>query len=187
MIAAAALSRSDSRWKERVLPLDLDQLVPCDCARHDRHLRRRDVGPPRHGADHGLVCPPIGRRLADPQLKRQAVPLQALQLWVRDDLLEAQARRRRLRRGGLAVVTLLLVVLVGLVPGPGRQQGTGVGRTGAVTATRAPVGSRAAALTLARQMLAPARRTARVTGCPSVAGAAAAQCVIGRRHLAVHR
>jgi hypothetical protein len=53
-----------------------------------------------------------------------------------------------LRRGGLAVVTLVLVVLAGLVLGPGRQPGAG-----AVTATRAPVGSRAAALTLARQLL----------------------------------
>ncbi|HEY6313999.1 MAG TPA: hypothetical protein VIY52_24815 [Streptosporangiaceae bacterium] len=75
-------------------------------------------------------------------------------LCVLDDLLRAQARRRRLRRGGLAVVTLLFVVLVGLVLDPGRQPGVGVARTGAVTATRAPVGSRAAALTLARQMLA---------------------------------
>jgi hypothetical protein len=75
------------------------------------------------------------------------------QLCVLDDVLKAQARRHRLRRGGLAMVTLVLVVLVGLVLGPGRQPGAGVGRTGAVTATRAPVGSRAAALTLARQLL----------------------------------
>ena len=76
------------------------------------------------------------------------------QLCVLDDVLRAQARRRRLRRGGLAVVTLLLVVLASLVLGPGRQPGAGVARTGAVTATRAPAGSRAAALMLARQMLA---------------------------------
>jgi hypothetical protein len=75
------------------------------------------------------------------------------QLCVLDDVLRAQARRRRLRRGGLAVVTLLLVVLLGLVLGPGRQPSAGVARTGTVTVTRAPVGSRAAALTLARQML----------------------------------
>ena len=75
-------------------------------------------------------------------------------LCVLDDMLRAQARRRRLRRGGLAVVTLLFVVLAGLVLGPGRHPGAGVARTGAVTATRAPAGSRAAALTLARQMLA---------------------------------
>jgi hypothetical protein len=75
------------------------------------------------------------------------------QLCALDGALRAQARRRRLRRGGLAVVTLVLVVLAGLVLGPGRQPSAGVARTGAVTATRAPVGSRAAALTLARQML----------------------------------
>jgi hypothetical protein len=76
------------------------------------------------------------------------------QLCVLDDVLRAQARRRRLRRSGLAVVTLLLVVLAGLVLDPGRQPSAGVDRTGAVTGTRAPAGSRAAALTLARQMLA---------------------------------
>jgi hypothetical protein len=76
------------------------------------------------------------------------------QLCVLDYVLRARARRRRLRRGGLAVVTLLLVVLVVLVLDPGRQPSAGVARTGAVTATRAPVGSRAAALMLARQMLA---------------------------------
>ena len=54
-------------------------------------------------------------------------------LSVLDDTLRVQARRRRLRRGGLAVVTLLLVVLVGLVLGPGRQPSAGVARTGAVT------------------------------------------------------
>jgi hypothetical protein len=75
-------------------------------------------------------------------------------LCVLDDRLRAQARRRRLRRGGLAVVTLLFVVLAGLVLDAGRHPGAGVARTGAVTATRAPAGSRAAALTLARQMLA---------------------------------
>ncbi|HJY58372.1 MAG TPA: hypothetical protein VJ418_18485 [Streptosporangiaceae bacterium] len=75
-------------------------------------------------------------------------------LCVLDDMLRAQARRRRLRRGGLAVVTLLFVVLVSLVLYPGRHPGAGVARTGTVTATRAPAGSRAAALTLARQMLA---------------------------------
>ena len=75
-------------------------------------------------------------------------------LCVLDDMLRAQARRRRLRRGGLAVVTLLFVVLAGLVLDPGRHPDAGVARTGAVTATRAPAGSRAAALTLARQMLA---------------------------------
>jgi hypothetical protein len=73
---------------------------------------------------------------------------------VLDDVLRALARRRRLRRGSLAVVTLLFVVLAGLVLDPGRQPSAGVARTGAVTVTRAPVGSRAAALTLARQMLA---------------------------------
>ena len=51
------------------------------------------------------------------------------------------------------MVTLLLVVLAGLVLGPGRQPGAGAPRAEAVTATRAPVGSRAAALSLARQML----------------------------------
>jgi hypothetical protein len=75
-------------------------------------------------------------------------------LCVLDDMLRAQARRRRLRRGGLAVVTLVFVVLAGLVLVPGRHPDAGVARTGAVTATRAPAGSRAAALTLARQMLA---------------------------------
>jgi len=55
------------------------------------------------------------------------------QLSVLDDALRVQARRRRLRRGGLAVVTLLLVVLVGLVLGPGRQPNAGMARTGAVT------------------------------------------------------
>jgi hypothetical protein len=75
-------------------------------------------------------------------------------LCVLDDMLRAQARWRRLRRGGLAVVTLLFVVLAGLVLEPGRHPDAGVARTGAVTATRAPAGSRAAALTLARQMLA---------------------------------
>lgn len=54
-------------------------------------------------------------------------------LSVLDDALRVQARRRRLRRSGLAVVTLLLVVLVGLALGPGRQPITGVVRTGAVT------------------------------------------------------
>ena len=73
---------------------------------------------------------------------------------VLDDMLRAQARRRRLRRGGLAVVTLLFVVLVSCVLDPGRHPDAGVARTGTVTATRAPAGSRAAALTLARQMLA---------------------------------
>jgi hypothetical protein len=72
------------------------------------------------------------------------------QLCVLDDVLRARARRRRLQRGGLAVVTVLLVVLAGLVLGPGRQPSAGV----AGTATRAPVGSRAAAWMLARQMLA---------------------------------
>jgi hypothetical protein len=74
-------------------------------------------------------------------------------LCVLDDMLRAQARRRRLR-GGLAVVTLVFVVLAGLVLDPGRHPGAGTARTGAVTVTRAPAGSRAAALTLARQMLA---------------------------------
>jgi hypothetical protein len=60
----AALSRSDSRWCKPVLALDLDQLVASGRARDDRHLRRRDAGPPRHGADHGCVGLPIGRRLA---------------------------------------------------------------------------------------------------------------------------
>ena len=76
------------------------------------------------------------------------------QLCVLDGVLGAQARRRRWRRGGLVAVTLVLVVLAGLVLDLGRQPGAGVARTGAVTATRAPVGSRAAALMLARQMLA---------------------------------
>jgi hypothetical protein len=49
-------------------------------------------------------------------------------LCVLDDMLRAQARRRRLRRGGLAVVTLLLVVLVGLVLDPG-----GCGGSDAIT------------------------------------------------------
>ena len=56
----AALSRSDSRWRERALAVDLDQLVACGRARDDRHLRRRDADPPCHGADHGCVGPPIG-------------------------------------------------------------------------------------------------------------------------------
>ena len=73
---------------------------------------------------------------------------------VLDDVLRAQARRRRLRRGGLAMLTLILVVLAGLVLDAGRQPRAGVARTGAVAATRAPAGSRAVALTLARQMLA---------------------------------
>lgn len=51
-------------------------------------------------------------------------------LSILDDALRAQARRRRLRRGGLAMVTFLLV---GLALGPGRQPITGVARTGAVT------------------------------------------------------
>lgn len=76
------------------------------------------------------------------------------QLCVLDNVLRAQARRRRLRRGGLAVVVLLLVALISLVLDMGRQPSAGVARTGAVTATRAPVGSRAAARMLARQMLA---------------------------------
>lgn len=37
---------------------DLDQLVACGRARDDRHLRRHDAGPPRHGADHGCVARP---------------------------------------------------------------------------------------------------------------------------------
>jgi hypothetical protein len=53
-------------------------------------------------------------------------------LSVLDDALRAQAQRRRLRRGVRAVAMLLLVVLVGLVLGPGRQSITGVARTGAV-------------------------------------------------------
>ncbi len=53
-----AVSRSDSRWRERVFALDLDQFVACGRARDDRHLRGRDVGPPRHGTGHGCVCPP---------------------------------------------------------------------------------------------------------------------------------
>jgi hypothetical protein len=69
---------------------------------------------------------------------------------VLDDMLRAQARRR----GGLAVATLVFVALAGLVLDPGRHPGAGTARTGAVTAARAPAGSRAAALTLARQMLA---------------------------------
>ncbi len=55
------------------------------------------------------------------------------QLSVLDDALSVQARCRRLRRGGLAVVTLLLVVLVALVLGTGRQPSAGMARTGAVT------------------------------------------------------
>ena len=78
VIAVAALSQPDTRCRERVLAVDLDQLVPCSRARDDRHLRRRDVGPPRHGPDHRCVSPPVGRRLADPQLQRRAVPLQPL-------------------------------------------------------------------------------------------------------------
>ena len=74
-------------------------------------------------------------------------------LCVLDDMLRAQARRRRLRRGGLAVVTVLLVVVLGLVLDASRPPSAGVARAGAVTVTRAPAGSRAAALTLARQML----------------------------------
>jgi hypothetical protein len=54
-------------------------------------------------------------------------------LSVLDDALRVQAWRRRLRRGGLAVVTLLLVVLVGLVLGPGRQPSAEMAHTGAVT------------------------------------------------------
>ena len=73
---------------------------------------------------------------------------------VLDDVLRAQERRRRLRRGGLAVVMLVLVVLADLVLNAGRPPGAGVARTRAVTATQAPVGSGAAALMLARQMLA---------------------------------
>ena len=61
----ATLSRSDSPWKERVPVVDLDQLVECGRARDDRHLRRRDLGLPRHGADHRGVGPPAGARLAD--------------------------------------------------------------------------------------------------------------------------
>jgi hypothetical protein len=75
------------------------------------------------------------------------------QLCVLDDALGAQARRRRWRRGGLAVVTLLLVALLGLVLGAGGRPSAGVARTWVVTATRAPAGSRAEALRLARQML----------------------------------
>ena len=41
-------------------------------------------------------------------------------------------RRRRLRRGGLAVFMILSVVLVGLVLGSGRQPSAGMARTGAV-------------------------------------------------------
>ena len=37
-------------------------------------VQARDVGPPRHGTDHRCVCPPVGRRLADPQPERRAVP-----------------------------------------------------------------------------------------------------------------
>jgi hypothetical protein len=54
---------------------------------------------------------------------------------VLDEVLGAQARRRRWRRGGLAVVTLLLVVLLGLVLGAGGRPSAGVTRTWAVTAT----------------------------------------------------
>ncbi len=75
------------------------------------------------------------------------------QLCVLDDVLRAQARRRRWRRGGLAVVAPLLVVLLGLVLGAGGRPSAGVTRTWAVTVTRAPAGSRAEALRLARQML----------------------------------
>jgi hypothetical protein len=46
-------------------------------------------------------------------------------LCVLDDMLRAQAQRRRLRRGGLAMVTLLFVVLVSLVLEPGRHPGAG--------------------------------------------------------------
>jgi hypothetical protein len=73
--AAAGLSRSDSRLRERVLALDLDQLVACGRARDDRDLRRCDIGLPRDSADHGCVCPAVCRRLADPQLERRVVPL----------------------------------------------------------------------------------------------------------------
>src|ERR1700722_2945698 len=72
---------------------------------------------------------------------------------VLDDALGAQARRRRWRRGVLAVVTLLLVSLLGLALGAGGRPSAGVARTWVVTATRAPAGSRAEALRLARQML----------------------------------
>jgi hypothetical protein len=75
------------------------------------------------------------------------------QLCVLDDVLGAQARRRRWRHGGLAVVVLLLVALLGLVLGAGGRPSAGVARTWVVTATRAPAGSRAEALRLARQML----------------------------------
>lgn len=54
-------------------------------------------------------------------------------LSVLDDALRAQARRRRLRRAGLAVDTLVLAVLVGLVLGTGRQPSAAVARTGVVT------------------------------------------------------
>ena len=73
---------------------------------------------------------------------------------VLDDVLGAQAWRRRWRRGGgLAVLTVLLVVVLGLVLDAGLLLSAGVARAVVVTATRAPAGSRAAALTLARQML----------------------------------
>ena len=55
---------------------------------------------------------------------------------VLDYVLRAQERRRQLRRGGLAAIALLPVVLaivVGLALGPGRQPITGLARTGAVT------------------------------------------------------
>lgn len=54
-------------------------------------------------------------------------------VWVLDEALRAQAQRRWLRRGGVAVVTLLLVVLGAVALGPGRAPITGVVRTGAVT------------------------------------------------------
>ena len=54
-------------------------------------------------------------------------------LSVLDDALRAQGRCRRLRRAGLAVGTLVLAVLVGLVFSPGRQPSTAATRTGVVT------------------------------------------------------
>jgi hypothetical protein len=76
-IAAAPLSRPDGRMPEvcpRAISTSLwraaapETIATCDGATLAH----------RHGANHGGVGPPAGRRLADPQLERRAVPLQPL-------------------------------------------------------------------------------------------------------------
>ena len=87
-------------------------------------------------------------------------------------------------RGRWVAVLALTAMLAGCGTAASRPAAQAAG---AAAATRAPVGSRAAALALARQMLSRLVVPAGSHGCPSVASAAAAEPAVRRRRLAVHR